>query len=126
MPHTDESVRFFNAITPQNLPANTHMFDVMALDRPGDTRWVKVGELYNKTEFTKSLYGDERLFFNHEAAGKDLTWWEEHDRNFDRRAVRDHIRPELLPAAPAWSDPDMPFQEWKDWYDVPLASDDVV
>ena len=69
LPRTDASVNFKDSIPPR-LPANTHMFNVMALDKPGtpgmsdpDSDWHKIGEIWNTSEFTQSLWGDERLFF---------------------------------------------------------------
>lgn len=104
------------------------MFNVMALDRPGDTSWVKIGEMYNETTFTKSLYGDERLFFQHGGANLDLDWWEAHDPNYDRRATMRPLTSQFLRNAPAWFDRNgnNKFLEWKTWFDVPIPENDDV
>ena len=84
------------------------MFDVMALDRPGDNNWKKIGEFYNETPFIKSLYGDERLFFQHQGANLDLDWWTAHDPDFskDKRNVMREAMKDVVKNAPAWLDDD--------------------
>ena len=70
MPRWDEtSVRFYDYI-PDNIDAGTHMFDVMVRREPTDhherdASWTKIGIIKTTSEFTKSLWGDERLFFRH-------------------------------------------------------------
>lgn len=83
LPVTDGSSRFFeqlNDVGDRPIPAGTHMFDVYALDLPNDTaepwstkddeRWI--GSIETTSEFTQSLWGDERLFFQHGLLRDDM------------------------------------------------------
>jgi len=61
------------------IPAETTLFDVMALDEPNGTAtpWLspnlfKIGEIKTTTTFTQSLFGDERLFFSHQRLSDDV------------------------------------------------------
>lgn len=65
----ERDMRFYDYI-PRHIREGTHMFDVMVRRAPTDHHddpdsWQKIGIIKTTSDFTKSLWGDERLFFRH-------------------------------------------------------------
>ena len=87
-PITNADSPFFQQLDGSAIPAETTLFEVWALESPpsctprrtctaplvDDTGLEeKIGEIKTTTEFTQSLWGDERLFFQH---GKFINDWD--------------------------------------------------
>jgi hypothetical protein len=83
LPVTDNGSRFFEQLGAggdKAIAAGTYMFDVWALDLPNNTpepwsteeREVWIGYIRTTSEFTQSLWGDERLFFEHSRLDDDF------------------------------------------------------
>ena len=79
LPKTNEDSLWYEQLDGDAIPAGTTLFDVMALEEASrtPTPWTspnlfKVGEIQTKTTFTRSLWGDERLFFSHVAFNQDI------------------------------------------------------
>ena len=80
---TDEHSRFFEQLVEDGdkpISPDTKMFEVYALDKPNGTNkiWstpedeILIGHIYSRSFFTQSLWGDERLLFQHSSLSKDL------------------------------------------------------
>jgi len=71
LPRTDETVERFYDHVPRTVEENAHIFDVWARNESKDDPWVKIGKLETRSRFTQSLWGDERLFFQHDDMKND-------------------------------------------------------
>ena len=73
---TNGDSRFFDQLVEggrAEIPEDFLLYEVYGRDSdlPED-EWEKIGSIYTKSFFTQSLWGDERLFFEHEKLGNDL------------------------------------------------------
>ena len=78
LPVTDGNSRFFEQLDGNAIPAGTTLFDVYAVDENDNPRpWTsnsltKIGEVRTTSNFRQSLWGDEKLFFNHGNLSLDI------------------------------------------------------
>ena len=55
------------------IPANALLYEVYGKDTAfPEEEYFKIGEILTKSTFTQSLWGDERLFFQHGGLNLDL------------------------------------------------------
>lgn len=54
-----------------SLPPDTIIYEVYAKDTPG-AHPIKIGDIQLVTRFTKSVYGDTKLFFKHTTFDEDI------------------------------------------------------
>lgn len=55
----------------QTIPAGSKLFSVLAQAEPSSPK-VHIGDLITTSEITKSLYGDQTLFFKHQSTNEDV------------------------------------------------------
>lgn len=78
LPTTDGNSRFFEQLNGNAIPAGSVLFDVLAVDENDNRRpemsqnLTKIGEIRTTTNFRQSLWGDEKLFFNHGNLSNDI------------------------------------------------------
>ena len=74
-PTTNED-RFFNQLIEggtAEIPENILLYEVYGRESPlAEDDYVKIGEIHTKSFFTQSLWGDERLFFQHGGLNLDI------------------------------------------------------
>ena len=76
-----------------SIPSGSHVLDVYALTKPisfGGDR-IKIGEIHTESELTTSVFGDERLFYQHLKVSDDSDFWENGWRALDE-TVPDNLR----------------------------------
>merc|ERR1711981_369697 len=92
LPATDDKSRWFQQLEGEEaIPTGTHIFDVYALENHNGTTdpnstpedQVKIGEVWTTSAFTQSLWGDERLFFQHSKLERDFEDREDRGENVD-------------------------------------------